>query len=365
MRGAAGYGGGCSENGDEQILGRGENDHERIFPKYTNAKAASTDQVTVNGKILQIWEFSQLETLKPAILRSRAMAIRDAVGEASCPQMPSAQSQDMIRWILHMQSVLCEKQIPVCRNAMRGSGPSPSFVQETQGRPIHMEGPSSPGSTAPGPKPLPFGPRIATGEMDALRDHYGDLLERRREFKEAEPRGIATMRVGGEGRRHIYPKNNMINDGVSAADPVGLMKEQGEGRRHLECKDNLFVQQRELEGIQRGVAPESRRPRQGPESMRCGGQGMARILNADAPNMPRNSDPIDEMPIGGERKKHIMPEDHMLNDGTADAVEGSIGHGRKHIDTFAGRTQMSGTQDGYRPTWKQDPSRLMGTSLII
>jgi len=55
----------------------------------------------------------------------------------------------------------------------------------------------------------------------------------------------------------------------------------------------------------------------------------------------------------------------MLNDGTADAVEGSIGHGRKHIDTFAGRTQMSGTQDGYRPTWKQDPSRLMGTSLII
>jgi hypothetical protein len=47
----------------EKIFGRGESDHERLFPKYTVAQAASTGEVIVNGKTLKIWEFSQLESL--------------------------------------------------------------------------------------------------------------------------------------------------------------------------------------------------------------------------------------------------------------------------------------------------------------
>lgn len=340
---------------EEGILGRGIDDHERLFPKYTQAQAASVGEVVVNGKTLKIWEFTQLETLKPAVLRQRAMAIRDALGEASCPAMPSAQAADIIRWILHMQSTLTGIDDSPCRNAMQGPGPSPSFYQEAEGRGL-----------IGGYKPAPFGTRRATGEMEATRDHFSDLMEKKKEFKEVTELGIATMRVGGEGRRHIFPRDSMVNEGISSASPAGIesMKEQGEGRRHIDIPDHIFTQQRELEAIERGVSPQLRRPRQGPESMRRGGQDMHRILMPDDPSDPLNRDPIQERPIGGERKKHVMPEDHMLNNGTADAVEGSVGHGRKHIDTFAGRTQMKGSLGSYKSTWKQDPSRLMGTSLI-
>lgn len=351
-------------NGEkEQLFGRGEDDHERLFPKYTTAQAASTGEVIVNGKTLKIWEFTQLETLKPAVMRQRAMAIRDAVGEANCPPMPTMQTHDMIRWILHMQSVLVEPNVKGCRNAMQGSGPSPSFLQECEGRPILKERAPSPTT-----KPLPFGIRKMQGGMEALRDHYGELLERKNETEEAQPRGIATMRVGGEGRRHIFPQDHMENDGVSKADPLGIesMREQGEGRRFLRCPDHLFMQQKEREAMDRGVPPENFRPRQGPESRRAGGYAMSRILTAEAPpSDPGNQQTITEMPIGGDRKKHLLPEDHMLNSGTADAVEATIGHGRKHIDNFAGRTQMSGAQGVYKASWKQDPSRLMGTSLVV
>jgi len=275
------------------------------------------------------------------------------------------QVHDMIQWILHMQAALVDQDIKGSRNAMQGGGPSPSFLQECQGRPILKERAASPSS-----KPLPFGLRKpAPNGMETLRDHYGELLERKGEFKEAQPRGIATMRVGGEGRRHIFPKDHMENEGVSKGDPRGIesMREQGEGRKYLECKDHLFMQQREREAQQRGEPLAVSRPRQGLEaaSTRNGGYNMANCLHGDEPNYPGNREPICERPIGGERKKHLLPEDHMLNSGTADAVEGSVGHGRKHIDNFAGRTQMSGNQNNYRSTWKQDPSKLMGTSLIV
>lgn len=351
-----------ADNG-EKLFGRGENDHERLFPKYTSAQAASTDEVNVNGKTLKIWQFSQLETLKPAILRQRVGAIRDAVGEANCPPVPTMQTGDMIRWILHMQSTLLDKDVKGCRNAMQGSGPSKAFIQESQGRPILPERAPSPTRQA-----LPFGIRKMQPGMETLRDHYDELLERKGEFKEVQHRGIATMRVGGEGRRHIQPKDNMENDGVSKAEPQGIqsMRDQGEGRKYLVCKDHLFDQQKEREAMERGVQMQAPRPRQGPESMRQGGYNMARLLTSYAPaSDPGNTQPVDEQQLGGERKRHMIPEDHMLNSGTADAVEATIGHGRKHIDTFAGRTQMSGTQDNYRATWKQDPSRLMGTSLIV
>lgn len=347
----------------EKIFGRGETDHERLFPKYTIAQAASTGEVIVNGKTLKIWEFSQLESLKPAILKQRVLAIRDAVGQDNCPPMPSAQHTDMMHWILHMQAELTRAAPEHSqRNAMQGSGPSQSFLQETKGRPIQMERPPSPHRDN-----VPFGLKMQSPDgMDATRDHYNDLLERRKEFKEVEPRGIVSMRVGGEGRRHIFPEDHMVNSGVSGAYPQGIetMKEH-EGRRYLGCKDHLLEQQRELEAMQRGVPPTVHRPRQGPESMRYGGQGMATILHCDDPKNPLNKSPIVEQPIGGERKRHINPEDHMLNNGTADAVEGSIGHGKVHVDNFAGKTQYGATQKPYRPTWKQDPSRLMGSSLII
>jgi len=353
--------------GEQKLFGQGANDHERLFPKYTSAQAASMDEVVINGKTLKIWSFSQLETLKPAIVRQRAAAIRDAVGEASCPPMPTMQTHDLIKWILHMQSVFLGKDLKGgCRNAMQGSGPSPSFLQECEGRPIMNERPIS-----PSPKALPFGIRKMQNELakqETLRDHYGELLERTGEFKEAQQRGIATMRVGGEGRRHIQPTDHMENDGVSRAGPLGIesMREQGEGRRYLRCKDHLFDQQKECEAMERGVQMDVPRPRQGPEARRQGGNAMSRILTGYAPaSDPGNMEKVAEVQLGGDRKKHMMPEDHMLNNGTADAVEATIGHGKKHIDTFAGRTQMSGTQDNYRATWKQDPSRLMGTSLIV
>lgn len=345
----------------EKIFGRGESDHERLFPKYTVAQAASTGEVIVNGKTLKIWEFSQLESLKLAILKQRALAIRDVVGQDNCPPMPSLQHTDMIHWILHMQAELTGAAPEALRrNAMQGSGPSPSFQQETKGRPIEKERPASPPRAN-----LPFG-RKAVDELDATRDHYSDLLERRKEFKEPQLRGIATMRVGGEGRRHIFPEDHMVNNGVSAAYPQGIesLKEH-EGRRYLSCKDHLLEQQRELEAMQRGVPPILNRPRQGPESIRYGGKGMATILHCDDPKNPLNTAPISELPIGGDRKRHINPEDHMLNNGVADAVEGAIGHGKVHVDTFAGHTQYGATQQPYRPSWKQDPSRLMGSSLII
>lgn len=297
------------------------------------------------------------------------MAIKDALGEDDCPPLPSAQSRDMIQWILHVQSKLTNTVVKGSRNAMQGSGPPPSFIQETKEYPLDNRRAPSPSS-----RRVPFGIRrmsqlddMDLKTMDATRDHYGDLLERKNEFREAQPRGIATMRLGGEGRRHLYPEDHMENDGVSNSAPAGIETGRvgGEGRKHLTCKDNLFVQQRELEAWQQGVTPQRLRPKQPLESFRSGGQDMARILSADTPDSPLNQDPIKEPWIGGDRKRHLIPEDHMLNNGTADAVEGSVGHGRKHIDTFAGRTQMSGYQDSYRATWKQDPSRLMGTSLII
>jgi hypothetical protein len=265
------------DRADDRLLGGNEDDHERLFPKYTTAQAAATGEVTVNGKTLKIWEFSQLETLKPAVLRQRVMAIRDAVGQDSCPPMPSAQAQDMVRWILHMQAELTNVEPQVKRNAMQGSGPSPSFLQESQNRPIQKERAASPSA-----QNLPFGLRKDVPTMDATRDHYDDLLQRKNEFAEVQPRGIATMRVGGEGRRHITPKDNMLNEGVSSAYPAGIetLKSQGEGRKYLTCQDHLMEQQKEQEAMQRGVPPAANRPRQGPESVRWGGQQMSRILTS-------------------------------------------------------------------------------------
>merc|ERR1719272_866340 len=109
------------------------------------------------------------------------------------------------------------------------------------------------------------------------------------------------------------------------------------------------MQQKELEAIERGAVQANARPRQGPESRRSGGYAMSRVLTSQAPpGDPGNQEVMVEAPLGGDRKKHLQPEDHMLNSGTADAVESTIGHGRKHIDNFAERTQMSGTQDNYK-----------------
>merc|ERR1719399_973235 len=103
----------------------------------------------------------------------------------------------MIRWILHMQDRLSKENASQSasrtRNAMQGSGPSMAFVQETQDRPILNERPISPRA-----KQLPFGPRMMKDDMEPVRDHYEDLLQKRREFKEVEERGIVTNRAGGE-----------------------------------------------------------------------------------------------------------------------------------------------------------------------
>lgn len=368
---------------EQKILGRSAGDHERLFPHYTTASAACSGEVEVNGKKLIIWEFSQLETLKPAVLKQRAMAIRDAVGENNCPPIPSMQHRDLTRWILHMQNVLTNSEFQVGRAGVNGRGVPPSFKQEHQERPILKQRESSPKS-----KPAPFGPRKIddTRGMEATRDHYSDLLEQKKEFAEAKVQGLSSLRVGGEGRKKIQPTDNMVCNGISNADPQGIqsMRMTPEGRRSIQCADHVADQMRELEDIDKGRSSRRSGVAQGIESGRMGGEGMRHIGVADhlfsdggggyggypsnrSIMVPSTAEP--EPHIGGERKKHMSPMDHMLNHGTAADMQNPHGiGGRRHLGSFSGlpsNGRMSGDHPGYRASWKKDPSRLLGTSMIV
>jgi len=343
----------------EAIFGRQPGDSESLFPRFTSSSAASTGQATVNGKTIHLWTYGQLETLKAPVLRQRAAAIRDAVGEANCPPMPSAQPQDLVRWILHMQSEITQDH-PETGRTGHGSGnvvPT-SFAQDAKERPISMNGYDSP------QKPhVPFGPGRRQDHA-ATRDNYHDLKHQRNDFAEDKNEGIVSRRHGGEGRRHLHPETNMVSFGVSSVEkPLG-----GEGRRYLGCSDHLMEQKQEL----------VRDPTAGGPSMGGGGgsrPGTARGSDAPAahvsnchferPGVPHEGH---EAPIGGERRRHVQQQSdsRMLNVGTADPGhdESRIG-GRKKLDCFAGsKFSQSHEHGGYQSNWKKDPSRLKGTSLI-
>eukprot|EP00929_Paragymnodinium_shiwhaense_P041714 TRINITY_DN21659_c0_g1_i1.p1 TRINITY_DN21659_c0_g1~~TRINITY_DN21659_c0_g1_i1.p1 ORF type:complete len:380 (-),score=61.89 TRINITY_DN21659_c0_g1_i1:88-1170(-) len=359
---ANGYGG-EEDRQSPRILGRGYGDADRLFPRFTSAAAACTNELQRDGKTLKLWEYAQLETLSANILRQRCMTIRDFVGVDNCPPMPSSQAQDMIRWILHMQGELTDQRVEVGRpKPGRGNTVPAHFLQESQDRPItrqRVESPRHPHA--------PFGPRTAPTDHVAKRDSYWDLKESAKEFAEAEHhmrKGITTQRPGGEGRRHIQPESKMMYAGVSNVDAVGIatLRDSGEGRRYLGCSDSLGDQLKESEALNRGLLerPGPPAPMAHPE-MHVSHTVMETVGVAA---------PAREPDVGGERRRHYRLEDHMEGQGTSKMANN--GHvedprkGRRHLDSFSGaRYNNSDKHDNYNAAWRKDPSRLHGSSLII
>jgi len=346
----------------KEILGRRDGDADNLFPKYTQASVTATGQYLVNGKTINVWTFAQLETLSQAILRQRAKVIRDAVGEDSCPPLPSHQPQDLIRWILHMQAGLAvdSQSAPEetgGRVGMLSSGHMvpKAFAQETSERPIHRTRPEV--AVQQQPPGVRF---MGAQEHGAARDHYGELLSAKEAVDDGVNRGIVSQRTGGEGRRHINPSDNMLFPGVSAADPKGIqsLRSSGEGRRQISCKDSVMEQKRELEcssplaGVQ-GAGSPSRR----------GGAGRVSETSMVRLGVAAGS----EGPIGGERRRHAEVPDRLVNAGMADPGEEEMRlRGRRHLDGFGGsKFSCQEQQQGYQSTWKKDPSKLRGPSQLI
>lgn len=374
---------------DPRLLGQTEGDHARIFPTFTGASAASAGEVQVNGKVVRIWEFSQLETLAVPILRQRAMAIKDAIGN-SCPPLPSAQRHDLIQWILHMQEKLTHRDVRVGRE---GANVPNSFKQDSMARPIH----DSLQRGHPGEK-APFGPRSIRGPMPT-RDNYGDLVQQKGQFAEVPAMGIQSMRDGGEGRRVLRPRDQMIAQGVSDVDQQGVqsMKPGSEGRRYLTCDDHIGAQKREQQKILDGEQQfEAYDPStefcgtSGSGQVRHGGEGMRHIGCKD--NMAQIVGGFRETGLPGDmydvgapayqepynagncRRKQIATPDFMVSVGVGDDPKvgefGPSGCGARPVRTqmgsFNGAVQnFKGTDATYSRSWKKDPSRLQGTSLII
>lgn len=338
---------------EEHVLGRGHQDAERLFPRFTSASAASAGEVTVNGKVLKLWTFQQLEALNTRVLKDRALAIRAAVGEADCPQIPSGHASEIIRWIMNMQAKLTESDLKPSRHGHLGSAPV-HFLQEQSG--------SHPAPSRED-KAAPFGPR-QTGAR-AAHDNYYDLKLQRGEFEEAPVLGIQSMRRGGEGRRHLDPGSSMLHAGVSTASPEGIqsLRDRGEGRRHLHCEDHLW--------------PEPTGPPAGSEVLQGMRSPRTMYGHVGDTNMSAlgTADPPSEQALGITRRRHFQAQDHMAGAGAINTVNGaSKPHyegtpsgtgGRRKLDGFKGGSQNhADAHGGYVQTWKKEPSRLHGTSML-
>mmetsp|Transcript_104591 Transcript_104591/g.295949 ORF Transcript_104591/g.295949 Transcript_104591/m.295949 type:complete len:182 (-) Transcript_104591:55-600(-) len=166
--------------------------------------------------------------------------------------------------------------------------------------------------------------------------------------------------TGGEGRRRLAPKQNMDAQGASAADPRGIetLKLSGEGRKYFGCNDHVMEQKRELEAFQQGLLRETPRPLKP-------GQHISSSHLAGAGVDVSDPDEHGRFGARGDRKKRIQPHpDHMTNLGVAADDEAGSG-GRKHIDRFAGsRAHYGEALPTYQSTWKRDPYRLRGTSQV-
>eukprot|EP00747_Dinoflagellata_sp_TGD_P024047 gnl/TRDRNA2_/TRDRNA2_130274_c0_seq3.p1 gnl/TRDRNA2_/TRDRNA2_130274_c0~~gnl/TRDRNA2_/TRDRNA2_130274_c0_seq3.p1 ORF type:complete len:373 (-),score=51.61 gnl/TRDRNA2_/TRDRNA2_130274_c0_seq3:97-1152(-) len=348
------------QNREERLLGQTEGDANMVFPKFTSATAVSPSDVTVNGKVVKIWNFAQLENLSVLILRQRAATIRDAVGEQGCPPMPSMQRNDVIRWILHMQSELTQAKNITGR--MEHGVPS-SFQQEIDENPIL---PSRPTPKAAG-QPAPFGPRkvnqghgsspTVIADKDSLKGVFDEEAVR-----EANARDTYEYQNDPSGKKQtrseMLSKHQMLSFGVSDAGVQGIqtMKPNGEGRRVIPCKNNMAEIFSE--------APKSGYPIYGIQSGRPGGEGRVYIAKGDQMACMGMGAPEKEPHIGGERRKHNTPEGHMVTTGTSEETQ--VGHGRRYVDHFKGPGHgHRGEESGYNQSWKKDPSRLLGASMII
>ncbi|CAE7674153.1 Ovca2 [Symbiodinium microadriaticum] len=310
-----------------EILGRQDGDARKLFPTYTHASPAATGEVSINGKVLQLWTFSQLETLNQSALRKRALAIRDAIGEAACPSLPSGRCDDLTRWILQMQEQLTNEKPEQGRSGGYGTGHfvPRSFAQETKALASHKCS-------------------SVAEEVNACRDNYKDLKMQQNDFKEDPRLGIQTGRAGGEGKRHLFPKQNMVTHGVSAAEPQGIasLRPTPEGRRYIPTVDNLMEQKRENEARERAL-------------MAGGAAGPAPV------NRPANHISEDHMahfgctnedePSLGGRRHANKPRDHFIGAGTWETTEAV--HGKKYIDGYQKMDNHAGRQDTYRTTWRK------------
>mmetsp|Transcript_343 Transcript_343/g.1533 ORF Transcript_343/g.1533 Transcript_343/m.1533 type:complete len:376 (-) Transcript_343:68-1195(-) len=331
----------------EGILGRQAGDAEQLFPKFTTASVTTTGQVQVNGKTLNLWTFQQLEPLSAPVLRQRANVLRDAVGEDKCAPMPG-QKQDLIKWIINMQFELTSEVLQTGRGGTTGAANAvpQSFVQESQAARERQQHQSA-----------PFGPRRGQGH-DGTRDHYNDLLLGRNEYSEEDRRnGIVSNRAGGEGRRHLQPDTHMASFGVSTVD-----RPSSPSKRYLGCDDHLMAQKKDLQaGLHNAVSE-----RLG-LSTRASDNGPSAHPSDSSLVHHGVSETAEQAPIGGERRRHAQVPDRMVNVGTAEVEDNRFGHavGRKKLDSFAGsKFNQSHEAAGYQSSWKKDPSKLRGSSLI-
>lgn len=303
----------------------------------------------MNGKVLQLWNFSQLETLNHSALRKRALAIRDAVGEANCPPLPSGRTDDLTRWILRMQESLTNQKAEKGRSGGYGTGHyvPKSFAQETkemeQMEEIRLQRATEVDPSQLSPKSSP------------RKDNYKDLKLQQNEFKEDPKMGIQTGRIGGEGKKHIFPKQNMVHNGVSTSEGM----RNTEGRRYIPTIDSLMEQKKENEAHERvlmergcdGPAPVNR------PSNHVSEDHMAYFGCTNA----------DEPPVGGDRRRHShIPKDHFVGLCTWESTEAV--HRKKHLDNFANKTRLenhAGRHDNYAPSWRKNPQKLLGSSMLV
>lgn len=337
-------------------LGRRQGDAEKLFPKYTHASAATTGEVAVNGKIMKLWTYSQLEPLNTSALRQRASTIRDTVGEANCPPMPSGQQHDLLRWILFMQSHVTKQVAAAGRMGGYGGEADQlvptTLVDENAQRPID-----------PRPPPSAHQPSARAGaNLPVTRDHINELSERTQDA--GYPLGIESLKPGGEGKKHLFPRNNMDSSGMSTVGPVSIasLKEAGEGRRYIRPDDHIMHQRQELQALQRGeeIAAIPYRKAGGglsPHVSDSNLKGSCGLTGEDAK----------QLPVAGDRRRHLDQPDHMVGPRQCSGGE-QTQSGKKHLDCFAGAKSFSNykaSEENYQSTWKQNPSKLRGSSMII
>eukprot|EP00928_Gymnodinium_smaydae_P089094 TRINITY_DN73096_c0_g1_i1.p1 TRINITY_DN73096_c0_g1~~TRINITY_DN73096_c0_g1_i1.p1 ORF type:complete len:345 (-),score=44.31 TRINITY_DN73096_c0_g1_i1:122-1156(-) len=339
----------------QEILGRSHGDADKLFPRYTVASAATTGEVEVNGKVLHLWEYAQLEPLSTVILRKRATALRDAIGANNCPPIPCGHSQNLIRYILEMQAQVTNQSLEVGPSKIgSGSNVPVHFMHETKG----MASGGYPDASKA--KAAPFGPRTADHEHRGKRDSFRDLIEHKKEFEDPEPHmnlGIETLRPGGEGRKHFQEDKNIEGCSITPSPKNTAVG----GRKYLGCKDSVSEHRAQLDAAAKGLAPHPTEPIRrlagGPPDKHVSNTKMAQMGIAE---------PEFEPHIGGERKRHIDQQHHMLHIGTSNQVKEPNSNGRRHLEAFGGpRQNHSDAHASYRASWRKDPSRLHGTSLII
>lgn len=273
--------------------------------------------------------------------------------------MPSKHVPDIVRWILHMQCQLTGDPVEVRRN---NAGVPKWFERENVSRPISPRTPEKV-SRRHFFDSAPFGRKMADDDMDAVRDHYGDMMHRRKEFAGEPVFGIESQRIGGEGRRHLQPVDHMVGQGLSKSSPRGVetLREAGEGRRYIRPRDNVQEHIEENEAVFSGFStppPLPRARKYMSENDTFAGHGSRTALGTGRKeHVPGEVSEFD-------RKRHIPCEDHMLTNGMADASPWKT-PGRRNLDAFSLTKSMDGgAQPRYVSSWKQDPRGLRGRSLF-